>query len=150
MSNKNKLHMSELNSVIFKQAADKSLGVRFMSLFPGLGYAAGYKIAQRVYKFGGQPYFRDVIDRSSLKPYFTQAFGDKWGKMVIHATAGSLTGMGEVVSLAMEGIEAVTSFPTRSILIHDTTGPSSLGCAQDQDANQPRGFQRSRYREAHY
>jgi hypothetical protein len=65
---------------------------------PGLGYAAGYKIAQRVYKFGGQPYFRDVIDRSSAKPYFTDAFGAKWGKMVIHATAGSLTGMGEVVS----------------------------------------------------
>ena len=51
-----------------------------------------------MYKFGGQPYFRDVIDRSSAKPYFTDAFGAKWGKMVIHATAGSLTGMGEVVS----------------------------------------------------
>jgi hypothetical protein len=71
----------------------------------GLGYAAGYKIAQRVYKFGGQPYFRDVIDRSSAKPYFTDAFGAKWGKMVIHATAGSLTGMGEVVSNDPAGLE---------------------------------------------
>lgn len=70
----------------------------FIYRVTGLGYAAGYKIAQRVYKFGGQPYFRDVIDRSSAKPYFTDAFGAKWGKMVIHATAGSLTGMGEVVS----------------------------------------------------
>jgi hypothetical protein len=119
MSNKNKFVMSEMNQVIFRQAADKAAGARFMSLFPGkfsylvctyrilikslhepgLGYAAGYKIAQRVYKFGGQPYFRDVIDRSSAKPYFTDAFGAKWGKMIIHATAGSLTGMGEVVSL---------------------------------------------------
>lgn len=102
MSNKAAFKMSEMNEVIFRKAADKSIGVRFMSLFPGLGYAAGYKIAQRVYKFGGQPYFRDVIDRSSAKPYFTDAFGAKWGKMVIHATAGSLTGMGEVVLLPLD------------------------------------------------
>jgi ABC-type sugar transport system substrate-binding protein len=28
------------------------------SLFPGLGFGAGYKILQRVYKFGGQPYVK--------------------------------------------------------------------------------------------
>jgi hypothetical protein len=55
----------------------------------GLGYAAGYKIAQRVYKFGGQPYFRDVIDRQpALKKGFEDMFGERRGKMMIHATAG--------------------------------------------------------------
>ena len=32
-----------------------------VSLFPGFGYAAGYKVLQRIYKFGGQPYFNDLI-----------------------------------------------------------------------------------------
>lgn len=27
---------------------------KYLSLFPGLGFGAGYKILQRVYKFGGQ------------------------------------------------------------------------------------------------
>jgi hypothetical protein len=54
-----------MNSIIFRSAAQANIPQKFMSLFPGLGYAAGYKIAQRVYKFGGQPYFRDMLDRNS-------------------------------------------------------------------------------------
>jgi hypothetical protein len=136
MSNKNKFHVKDLNQLIFRAAADKSVGTKFLSLFPGeldstsavlqrqapwsrsllilliigrsspatspsvhhethttnytgLGYAAGYKIAQRVYKFGGQPYFRDLIDGQPwLKNEFVGRFGEKNGKMLIHAAAG--------------------------------------------------------------
>lgn len=102
MSNKGKLSSATLNATIFRQAADLGFGGKFMSLFPGLGYAAGYKVAQRVYKFGGQPYFRDVIDKSPAKAHFENAFGAKTGKMMIHATAGSLTGIGEVVLLPLD------------------------------------------------
>lgn len=102
MSNKGKLSGANLNEIVFRAAADKSIAGKFMSLFPGLGYAAGYKIAQRVYKFGGQPYFRDVIEKSSAAPVFEDTFGKKWGKMIIHATAGSLTGIGEVVLLPLD------------------------------------------------
>jgi len=56
-------------------------------LFPGLGYAAGYKVAQRIYKFGGQPYFNDVISRH-YKTQFTNTFGERKGKMMMQATAG--------------------------------------------------------------
>jgi hypothetical protein len=35
MSNKAEFKMSEMNQVIFRKAADKTFGVRFMSLFPG-------------------------------------------------------------------------------------------------------------------
>jgi hypothetical protein len=35
---------SHLNSVIFKDKAGASVPKRFLSLFPGLGYAAGYKV----------------------------------------------------------------------------------------------------------
>jgi hypothetical protein len=101
MSNRSRVAVGELNSIIFRSAANAPLTSKFMSLFPGLGYAAGYKVAQRVYKFGGQPYFRDAIDRSG-GDWFRSTFGRKTGGMMMHATAGSLTGIGEVVSGTME------------------------------------------------
>jgi hypothetical protein len=58
-----------------------------VSLFPGLGYAAGYKVAQRIYKFGGQPWFNDIIVKN-YKTNFTNAFGERKGKMMMQATAG--------------------------------------------------------------
>jgi len=36
--------ISTLNSVIFKDKAAAPAGKKFFSLFPGLGYAAGYKV----------------------------------------------------------------------------------------------------------
>ena len=35
---------SQLNTVIFKQYSGATVGRKFTSLFPGLGYAAGYKV----------------------------------------------------------------------------------------------------------
>jgi hypothetical protein len=97
MSNRSKFAFSELNSIVFRSAATSPIHLKFISLFPGLGYAAGYKIAQRVYKFGGQPYFRDFIDKTS-GVWFRDTFGKKNGGILMHAAAGSMTGIGEVVS----------------------------------------------------
>merc|ERR1711939_223870 len=47
MSNKSSLPYSQ---IVFKDKAAAPLGTRLLSLFPGLGYAAYYKITQRVYK----------------------------------------------------------------------------------------------------
>lgn len=45
MSNQGKItSLTHLNSVIFKDKAAASVPGRFFSLFPGLGYAAGYKV----------------------------------------------------------------------------------------------------------
>lgn len=33
------------NQVVFKEYATASIGRKFTSLFPGLGYAAGYKVS---------------------------------------------------------------------------------------------------------
>lgn len=106
--------------VIFRESANAPVGAKFLSLFPGLGYAAGYKILQRVYKFvflspfslslivsplsapweeddtdtftfnrfGGQPYFNDFLN-NNYKTRFTNAFGEKNGKAMMQATAGS-------------------------------------------------------------
>ena len=101
MSNRGHTTMANINQVIFKSAAQAPMIKKFMSLFPGLGYAAGYKVMQRVYKFGGQPYFRDVIDRN-FGDQFRNTFGAKKGGMLMHATAGSLTGIGEVVLLPLD------------------------------------------------
>jgi hypothetical protein len=96
MSNRSKIAAGEMNAIIFRSAANAPLTGKIMSLFPGLGYAAGYKVAQRVYKFGGQPAFRDLIDKNA-GGWFTNTFGKTTGGTLMHATAGSLTGIGEVV-----------------------------------------------------
>lgn len=45
MSNVGKIESaSHLNKVVFRDAANASVGGRFLSLFPGLGYAAAYKV----------------------------------------------------------------------------------------------------------
>lgn len=46
MSNQTKIaNATELNSVIFRETANAPLSRKFVSLFPGLGYAAGYKVS---------------------------------------------------------------------------------------------------------
>ena len=42
---------SQLNRVIFKEKAAAPVGTKFFSLFPGLGYAAGYKVSD-TYRMG--------------------------------------------------------------------------------------------------
>ncbi|KAI8089270.1 mitochondrial carrier domain-containing protein [Halteromyces radiatus] len=90
-----------MDVVIFKDAANKAFLQKYASLFPGLGFAAGYKVAQRVYKFGGQPFVRDYLDKHH-KNLFISGFGEKTGKTMMHATAGSLVGIGEIALLPLD------------------------------------------------
>ncbi|KAA1478392.1 mitochondrial carrier protein [Dentipellis sp. KUC8613] len=101
MSNKGKVSFSSLSTIIFREHATAPLGRKMLSLFPGLGYAAGYKVSQRIYKFGGQPWFNDILNRH-FKSNFTNTFGERKGKMMMQATAGSLTGIGEVALLPLD------------------------------------------------
>lgn len=41
-----------LNNAIFRNSATEGFGQKVMSLFPGIGFGAAYKVLQRVYKFG--------------------------------------------------------------------------------------------------
>ncbi|KAF7846302.1 hypothetical protein BT93_L4650 [Corymbia citriodora subsp. variegata] len=93
--------VSAFNAVIFKQYASASISQKFTSLFPGLGYAAGYKILQRIYKYGGQPFVRDYLDKNH-RSTFDQAFGKSTGKAIMNATAGSIIGIGEIVLLPLD------------------------------------------------
>ena len=67
--------------------ADAAVGRKFVSLFPGLGYAAGYKVLQRIYKYGGQPVARDYLATHYGKD-FESAFCKKTGKAIMYSTAG--------------------------------------------------------------
>ncbi|KAG8971725.1 Mitochondrial GTP/GDP carrier protein 1, partial [Tulasnella sp. 427] len=51
--------------------------------------------------FGGQPWFNDIIVRN-YKEKFSAVFGERNGKLMMQATAGSLTGIGEVVLLPLD------------------------------------------------
>ncbi|OTB04594.1 hypothetical protein M426DRAFT_261868 [Hypoxylon sp. CI-4A] len=102
MSNQTRIKdASELNKVIFREKAEATFGRKFFSLFPGLGYAAGYKVLQRIYKYGGQPIARDYLAAHYGKD-FESAFGKKTGKAIMHSTAGSLIGIGEIVLLPLD------------------------------------------------
>jgi hypothetical protein len=88
MSNHGKItSAAQLNSVVFKDKASATAPKRFLSLFPGLGYAAAYKILQRVYKYGGQPFARDYLS-THYGNHFDASFGKGNGKAILHATAG--------------------------------------------------------------
>jgi len=78
---------TNLSSIIFREHATAPIARKMLSLFPGLGYAAGYKVAQRIYKFGGQPWFNDILV-SHYRTQFTNTFGERRGRMVMQATAG--------------------------------------------------------------
>ncbi|MDI1489247.1 MAG: high copy suppressor of abf2 [Ramalina farinacea] len=102
MSNQGKVtSAARLNEVIFKDKAHVSVGQKFGSLFPGLGYAAAYKVLQRIYKYGGQPFARDYLALHHGDS-FDRAFGKGNGKAIMHATAGSLIGIGEIVLLPLD------------------------------------------------
>ncbi|PVH16361.1 mitochondrial GTP/GDP carrier protein 1 [Candidozyma duobushaemuli] len=102
MSNQTKItSASQLNSVIFKEHASKALGSRLFTLFPGLGYAAVYKIMQRVYKYGGQPFANEFLTKN-FRDSYDSLFGPKTGKALLSATAGSMIGIGEVVLLPLD------------------------------------------------
>lgn len=92
---------AQFNSVIFREHASKPLGKRLFTLFPGLGYAAVYKIMQRVYKYGGQPFANEFLTRN-FGPLYESAFGAKTGKALMLATAGLMIGIGEVVLLPLD------------------------------------------------
>lgn len=93
--------LAATNKAIFKDAANAPFLKKYASLFPGLGFAAGYKILQRVYKFGGQPFVNEFLNRH-YKVSFNSAFGEKTGKTMMHATAGSLVGIGEIALLPLD------------------------------------------------
>eukprot|EP00579_Thalassiosira_antarctica_P002581 CAMPEP_0201872310 /NCGR_PEP_ID=MMETSP0902-20130614/5047_1 /ASSEMBLY_ACC=CAM_ASM_000551 /TAXON_ID=420261 /ORGANISM="Thalassiosira antarctica, Strain CCMP982" /LENGTH=319 /DNA_ID=CAMNT_0048398549 /DNA_START=92 /DNA_END=1051 /DNA_ORIENTATION=+ len=95
---------ANLNTAIFRNAAAESVGKKAISLFPGIGFGAAYKILQRVYKFGGQPVLLDLMTKR-YGAEFDETFGHKTGRTLLSATSGSLIGIGEVVLLPLDALK---------------------------------------------
>mmetsp|Transcript_5691 Transcript_5691/g.10287 ORF Transcript_5691/g.10287 Transcript_5691/m.10287 type:complete len:320 (+) Transcript_5691:14-973(+) len=95
---------ANLNTAIFRTSAAESVGRKFISLFPGIGFGAAYKILQRVYKFGGQPVLLDMMTRR-FGSDFDEKFGHKTGRTLLSATSGSLIGVGEVILLPLDALK---------------------------------------------
>lgn len=93
--------LSHLNTILFREGANASFTSKAWSLFPGLGFAAGYKVLQRTYKFGGQEAANDLLNSTSAH-WFKHEFGEKNGKALMQACAGSLVGIGEIMLLPLD------------------------------------------------
>lgn len=96
--------LSGYSRVVLRDAhANPSLLARYTSLFPGLSFAAAYKILQRVYKFGGQPVATDFFTEHFGAHAERATGGDKGkAKMLLHAVSGAAIGVGEVVLLPLD------------------------------------------------
>jgi len=90
-----------LTDILFPNAGPGAFN-KWKSLFPGLGFAAGYKISQRIYKFGGQPVMTDLL--STHYGQWFRARGSH-GTELLHATAGALIGVGEVILLPLDNLK---------------------------------------------
>lgn len=97
-------NMSNYQRVVLRDAYhDPSFMRRYLSLFPGLTFAAGYKILQRVYKFGGQPFVREFMTTRYGDRAKSMCGGDAQNaKLLTHAFAGALVGIGEIVLLPLD------------------------------------------------
>ncbi|CAM9360730.1 unnamed protein product [Ectocarpus fasciculatus] len=93
--------VANMNNAIFKKHANASVMTKYGSLFPGIGYGAAYKVLQRMYKFGGQPYVKDYMMKNHSSG-FKSTFGDKNYKTMISAVSGSLMGVGEILLLPLD------------------------------------------------
>lgn len=95
--------MQLYSKVIFRDAHTATPIQKYTSLFSGLSFAAGYKILQRVYKFGGQPYARELVDAACGDSIRRACGGDKQStKIWLNAISGSLIGIGEVALLPLD------------------------------------------------
>lgn len=99
----NAVAMEGYSRIIFRDAHGAGALKKYTSLFPGLSFAAGYKILQRVYKFGGQPFVREAMEKRFGSRVERAVGGDKGKtKMWLHAMSGAFVGVGEVALLPLD------------------------------------------------
>eukprot|EP01063_Lacrimia_lanifica_P019844 TRINITY_DN2725_c0_g1_i1.p2 TRINITY_DN2725_c0_g1~~TRINITY_DN2725_c0_g1_i1.p2 ORF type:complete len:290 (+),score=148.24 TRINITY_DN2725_c0_g1_i1:52-921(+) len=124
MNNRGKLDGGNMSKVLFQEHAGKGLLARYGSLFPGIHYGALYKISQRVYKFGGQPYVKEFMSRKmgGGKESATQAF-------LLNGFSGSIMGAGEVVLLPFDvmKIKAQTNAEFRKLSMGQIIKQEGMG-----------------------
>eukprot|EP01066_Platyproteum_vivax_P015289 Platyproteum_vivax@DN6775_c0_g1_i1.p1 len=108
--------MAQASQAVLRDAKGKSLVSTVKSLYAGFFIAAAYKISQRSFQFGGQPYFKDFLHTGGLQDTMLKNYGPVWGKVWLSATAGALIGVGEIIFV-----------PINLLKIKCQTEPSAMG-----------------------
>ncbi|KAJ9472989.1 Mitochondrial GTP/GDP carrier protein 1 [Diplonema papillatum] len=98
MNSKVEFNSSNARQLLFQEHANAGVLKKYGSLFPGIGYGAVYKILQRVYKFGGQPYVKEFMQKAIGKP----GKESKTQSFLLNGLSGSVMGAGEVVLLPFD------------------------------------------------
>ncbi|MDR3478972.1 MAG: MC/SLC25 family protein [Gammaproteobacteria bacterium] len=91
-------NVAALNQVIFREQASASLAKRWVSLYPGVGVGAGYKVIQRAYKLGCQSKLQAYLESQHQ---FADHFG-KYKKDWLAGISGAMVGAGEVFLLPLD------------------------------------------------
>jgi hypothetical protein len=102
----------DFKKIIFKDAAESNILAKGRALLPGLGYAAVYKLSQRVYKFGSQP-----IIKEQLRERVPENL--KSNKLLMDGVSGMVVGMGEVALLPFDVLKI--KMQTNSAALGDLT-----------------------------
>lgn len=84
--------------ILLQEGVNSSRAGKIKSLFPGLSFGAAYKVTQRAYVWGGQPYVREVLKRR-------YQVHEKMGKPFCDGLAGSIMGVGEVSLLPLNALK---------------------------------------------
>ena len=82
-------------------APGTSASKRLSTLYPGAGYAMGYKACQRSYQYTAQPLLAAWLDQTGV---FKEAFGGR-ERSYRHAVAGAMMGAGEVILLPLDSLK---------------------------------------------
>lgn len=101
MNNKTNVNLSNLKQTVLQKHAHKGWLRGIPTLYPGLGFATSYKVTQRIYKYSGQNILKNYLINNHQKK-FNNVFGEKYGKIMISATSGSLIGIGEIALLPLD------------------------------------------------
>ena len=101
MNNKTTVNASNMKKTILREHYKLSWLKGIPTLYPGLGFATGYKITQRIYKYTGQNILKNYF-LNNHKTKFDHTFGEKNGNVMISAISGSLIGVGEISLLPLD------------------------------------------------
>jgi len=98
MNSNQKFSAGVLSQVLFLDTANASVVEKAKTLYRGVASGAMYKISQRVYKFGGQPFLKDLFNVY----LFSNAKGSKSQEFWANGISGAFIGAGEVVLLPFD------------------------------------------------
>lgn len=105
---------TNIKNIVLKNNANYGWLRGIPTLYPGLGFATGYKITQRIYKYSGQHTLKNYF-YTNHKSKFDNIFGEKYSNTMISALSGSVIGVGEIALLPLDVLKIKSQTNPESI-----------------------------------